>query len=201
MKHLIIVAHPRPSSFTMSLARIYGDELAKHGHDTHICDLCTMGFNPVLASAELPGPGIDRTVAADVRREQAQVASADALAYIYPLWWASMPAIMKGYIDRIFSYGFAYGFAGGEMRGLLTSKKALIVTVSAAPLPALIKTGAWNAITTLQDAHIFATYGLRLVDHLHFGQIVPDLAEATVELHHQKMRAAARRLFLDPQPD
>ena len=200
MKHLILAAHPRSASFTMSLARVYEEELAAQGHETHLCDLYGMEFDPVLASPELAGPGDERAAPADVRREQMHVASADALAFIYPLWWASMPAMMKGYIDRVFSYGFAYDFAGGEMRGLLAAKQALIVTVSAAPLPALIKTGTWDAITTLQDMHIFSTCGLQVVDHLHFGQIVPGLAMATVEQHHEKMRAAVRRHFVRPPP-
>jgi len=195
MKHLIIAAHPSEASFTMSVARSYAAELEKLGHVTHTCDLYRIDFNPVLEARELARPEADHSLPADIRREQVHVRSADALAFVYPLWWASMPAIMKGYIDRVFSYGFAYDFQGNTMRGLLAGKKAVVITVSGAQLQALVKSGEWDAIETLADAHIFRTCGIELVEHLHFGEVVPGLSSAVVDRHLARVRACAQRHF------
>jgi NAD(P)H dehydrogenase (quinone) len=195
MKHLIIAAHPHEASFTMSLARAYADELEKLGHEAHTCDLYRLDFNPVLAAAELSGANTGSPMPGDVRREQDHLRTAGAVAFVYPLWWASMPAIMKGYIDRVFSYGFAYDFKGGAMRGLLSGKQAVVITVSAAPLEAMVKSGDWGAVQTLQDAHIFRTCGLNLVEHLHFGNIVLGLSENIVRRHLERVRTCANKHF------
>jgi len=195
MKHLIVVAHPNEASFTMSLARTYADELEKIGDETHVSDLYRLDFDPVLSPAELPGSAAGSPVPGDVRREQDNLCTVAAIAFIYPLWWASMPAIMKGYIDRVFSYGFAYDFKGGAMRGLLSGRKTVVMTVSAAPLEEMRRSGEWDAVQALQDAHIFRTCGLDLVEHLHFSAVVPGLNEDMVRRHLDRVRACAQGHF------
>jgi NAD(P)H dehydrogenase (quinone) len=190
MKHLIVVAHPRPDSFTHALAEAYADELKQLGHQAEIRDLYAAGFDPVLQPSELGGAG-----KADVQAEQVRVKEAAAVAFFYPLWWASMPAILKGYIDRVFTHGFAYDFRGTAMHGLLSGKTALLVTVSAAPREVLQKTGAWDAIRAIQDSHIFASVGFTLADHLHIGDVIPGLAADKAKSHLEHMRGAARRHF------
>ncbi len=195
MNHLIVVAHPRQDSFTGALAAAYADELERLGHRSKTRDLYALGFNPVLAAGELGGFPPDHEAPEDIRREQGLLSSAEAVAFIYPLWWASMPAMMKGYIDRVLSYGFAYDHQGGSIHGLLQGKKSLIVTVSAAPNKALKKSGEWKAIQTLQDSHIFQTCGLELAEHLHFGEIRPGLPKTEADTHIEAIRYAARKHF------
>jgi NAD(P)H dehydrogenase (quinone) len=195
MKHLVIAAHPNVGSFTMSVARAYAEALDGIDHETLTCDLYRMDFNPVLGATELAGPGSPLAPPADVAWEQGHVRSAGALAFIYPLWWASMPAIMKGYIDRVFAYGFAYDFQGNTLRGLLTGHKAVIVTISAAPLGLLKRSGDWDALQALQDAHIFRASGLELLEHLHFGEVVAGMSEARGTEHLARVRALAHKHF------
>ena len=192
MNHLIVVAHPRPGSFTASLARAFGAALTSLGHGVGLRDLYAMGFDPVLTPEELAGT---RAPAEDVAREQAEIAAADAVAFFYPLWWASMPAILKGYIDRVLSYGFAYEVRSGGMQGLLQGKKGVIVTLSAAPAAILDRTGDWDAIRILQDAHIFRTCGIDIVVHEHCGEILPDLPDTVARAHLDRIRALARTCF------
>ncbi len=195
MKHLIVAAHPSEASFTMSVARAYADEIEKLGHEIQLCDLYRMEFNPVLDARELAGPGAGRAPHADLVREQSHVRAANVLAFIYPLWWASMPAIMKGYIDRVFSSGFAYDFQANTLRGLLTGRKAIAITISAAPLDSLRKSGDWDAVQALQDAHIFRASGLDLLGHLHFGEVAPGMSAAMGDDHLARVRALARGHF------
>lgn len=195
MKHLIVTAHPAEASFTMALTRTYSDELEKLGHRQQTYDLYRMGFNPVLAAHELAPSGVNRVVSADVAQAQDDVRAADVVTVIYPLWWLSMPAMMKGFVDRVFARGFAYEFRNGAVHGLLAGKKAVLITLSGAPLPLLTKGGGWNAVLVLQDAHVFRSTGFELLEHLHFDEIVPHLPQAIAEQHMARVRACALRYF------
>jgi NAD(P)H dehydrogenase (quinone) len=108
MKHLVVVAHPVEDSFTMRLVRAYTDELEKLGHTQRTCDLYRMAFNPALAAHELIPVSAEHPACADVVLAQDEIRAADVLTMIYPLWWMSMPAMLKGYVDRVFARGFAY---------------------------------------------------------------------------------------------
>ena len=142
MRHLIVVAHPAEDSFTLALTRAYAAELEKLGHTQRTYDLYRMGFNPVLSAPELLPVGADHPVSADVAQAQDDIRGADALTVLYPIWWMSMPAMMKGYIDRVFARGFAYESLGGIVHGLLSGKKAVLITISGAPLPVLVERAA-----------------------------------------------------------
>ncbi|WP_213741920.1 NAD(P)H-dependent oxidoreductase [Bradyrhizobium sp. dw_411] len=195
MKHLIVVAHPAKDSFTMGLARSYAAELERLGHSQQTYDLYRMGFDPVLPARELWPVDADHPVSTDVAQAQDAIRAADVLTLIYPLWWLSMPAMMKGYIDRVFARGFAYESHDGNVRGLLGGKKAVLITISGAPLPLLVKSGNWNAVQVLQDTHILRAAGFELMEHLHFDQVAPQLAKEIVEQHMARVRSCARQHF------
>jgi NAD(P)H dehydrogenase (quinone) len=195
MSHLIVVAHPAEHSFTMALANAYVAELGDLGHEHRTHDLYRMGFNPVLAARELQTFDANHPPLADVVQAQDDIRAAGVLTVFYPLWWMSMPAIMKGYIDRVFARGFAYESEGGVVRGLLSGKKCLLVTLSGAPLPVLIGNGRWNAVLTLQDTHVFRAAGFELLEHVHFDEVTPDLSKTTIEHHLARIRSCARQHF------
>jgi NAD(P)H dehydrogenase (quinone) len=195
MKHLIVVAHPAEDSFTMALARAYRSELEKLGHSQQTYDLYRMGFNPVLAEHELLPVSADHPASADVVHAQDAIRACDVLNVIYPLWWLSMPAMMKGYIDRVFARGFAYESRNGVVQGLLSGRQSVLITISGAPLPSLVKSGDWGAVQALQDAHILRAAGFELLEHVHFDEVAPHLAETIVEQHLERVRACAREHF------
>lgn len=197
MKHLIVVAHPSASSFTMALSRLYATELERLGHSQHTSDLYRMGFNPILRAEELAATGYSSTRAApvDVAQAQQKVREADVLTVFYPLWWLSMPAIMKGYIDRVFARGFAYEAAHGVVRGLLAGKKCVLITLSGAPLTELAQDGRWSAVQVLQDTQIFRSAGFELLEHLHLDQVQPNLSVAAAEHHFTRILDCVRRHF------
>ncbi len=199
MKHLVVVAHPAVGSFTMALAREYAAELEGLGHSQRTLDLYRMGFNPVLTAEELSAAA-DRPTSVDVAKAQDEIRAADALTLIYPLWWLSMPAMMKGYIDRVFARGFAYESRAGVVRGLLRGKKSVLITVSGAPLPLLVKSGNWNAVQVLQDTHVLRSTGFELLEHLHFDEIVPNLSSGVADLCMARARECARSNFPAASP-
>ncbi len=195
MKHLIVVAHPSETSFTMALTRNYAAELERLGHSERTYDLYRAAFDPVLTAQELLPVSLDHPARADVVKAQDEIRGADVLTVIYPLWWMSMPAMMKGYIDRVFARGFAYESQDGVVRGLLSGKKAVLITISGAPLPLLVNSGRWNAVQVLQDTHVLRSSGFDLLEHLHFDEVGPDLPNTAAEQHMADARACARRHF------
>jgi NAD(P)H dehydrogenase (quinone) len=177
------------------LTRTYAAELEKLGHSQRTFDLYRSSFDPVLRARELAPVDADHPASADVARAQDDIRAADVLTVLYPLWWLTMPAMMKGYIDRVFARGFAYESHDGVVHGLLSGKKAILITLSGAPLPLLVKSGNWNAVQVLQDTHIFRSAGFELLEHLHFDQVVPQLSHAIAEQHMARVRSCAQQHF------
>ncbi len=199
MHHLIVVAHPNERSFTMSVAHTYAKELEQFGHSVQWYDLYRAGFDPVLTAAEL-APKSQEAASPLVKQAQRDLLAAEVLTVIYPLWWLSMPAILKGYIDRVFAKGVAYETRDGVVRGLINGKGCLLITLSGAPLDALIGDGQWSGVEILQDMHIFRATGFELFEHLHIDNVQPQLAAAQAASHLERVRSCVQRHFSARQP-
>jgi NAD(P)H dehydrogenase (quinone) len=131
MKVIVIYAHPNPMSFNAAIAEVVKEELEKKGAEVKSKDLYAMNWNPVLSARDYEGFH-KGNVPEDIKTEQADISWADAVILIAPVWWYSVPAILKGYIDRVFSIGFAYEYTPTGPRGMLTGKNALVITTSGA---------------------------------------------------------------------
>jgi len=176
MKHAVIVAHPNPHSLTCSVARAYAEAVDQLGHTAIVRDLYAIGFDPCLKAMEIPRPeGYE--FAADVLHERALLADADVFALIYPFWFNAPPAILKGYIDRVFSMDFGYAPVVGGTEPLLEEKRLISFSFSGAPDDWVRATGALQALTTLFDQHLSGVSGLRILGHVHTGRIVPNMTE------------------------
>ena len=146
---LIVVAHPAPGSFNHALAEGAAARLRAAGHSVTLSDLAAEGFRADLGphdmerhaeperfhvQAEQAHAARTQSHAPDIRREQARVAAADNLILQFPLWWGGPPALMKGWIDRVLSYGFAYVDGRRFDTGLFTGRRAMIsVTTGGTP--------------------------------------------------------------------
>ena len=120
MKHLIIYAHPNPNSFNRAIL----DSVIKASepHCVIVRDLNNLEFNPTLSWQECLAT-FSGNYAEDVSQEHQHWQQADLITLIYPLWWMGFPAILKGYLDRVLTYGFAYKNGENESIGLLKGKK------------------------------------------------------------------------------
>ena len=105
MRHAVIVAHPRRRSVTCAIAQAYAEAARALGHEVVERDLYRLGFDPCLKAEEIPDAEPPR-FGEDVRREREALKDADVFAFVYPLWFNAPPAILKGYVDRVFSMGF-----------------------------------------------------------------------------------------------
>lgn len=156
MNVLIVYAHPEPRSLNGALKDFAVAHLEAAGHAVQVSDLYAMGWKATLDAqdrTDAPAgarfdPSLDSkhafetgTQRPDITAEQEKLRWADALILQFPLWWYSMPAIMKGWVERVYAYGFAYGvgehsdarwgdrFGEGNMAG----KRAMVV----------VTTGGW----------------------------------------------------------
>lgn len=119
MNHLIIYAHPNPTSFNHTILE---KVIASSHGNVMVRDLYQLNFEPRLSWQEF-SETLTHQYAEDVAQEHQYWLEADVITLIYPLWWMGFPAILKGYLDRVLSYDFAYRNGVPESIGLLTGKK------------------------------------------------------------------------------
>lgn len=169
MKHLIIYAHPNSQSLNGYLKQTVVDHLSYSGHEVKIRDLYQLDFNPVLKLKDLEGQRKGQ-VAEDVKIEQDYIVWADCMTFIYPIWWTGLPAILKGYIDRVFSYGFAYRYDQGVQKGLLTGKKAVIINTHGKSQIEYNDLGMDRALSLTSDKGIYTYCGLEVKQHFFFDK-------------------------------
>ena len=133
MNVLIVYAHPSPSSFNAAILEHVQKGLQGKNHSVTVLDLYKEQFDPVLVFNE-EKKRRDLVNEEETAWYRTLVAEADTLLFIYPIWWWGMPAILKGFIDRIFVAGFAYKYEGALPKGLLKGKKAWVINTLDSPL-------------------------------------------------------------------
>ena len=167
MKHLIIYAHPNPNSLNGQFKDTLVEHLQQDGQEIIVRDLYAVGFNPVLSLEDLAGQR-KGLVADDVAKEQEFITWSDSITFIYPIWWTGLPAMMKGYVDRVFSYGFAYSYTQGIQKGLLTGRNAVIINTHGKSHDEYHANGLKQALSLTSDQGIYTYTGLKVVKHLFF---------------------------------
>ncbi|WP_306567965.1 NAD(P)H-dependent oxidoreductase [Flavobacterium lindanitolerans] len=180
MKHLIIYAHPNGTSLNSLFRQTVEKTLKQQNHEVVVRDLYQLGFDPVLSLEDMEGQR-KGMVSEQVSREQEYITWADAITFIYPIWWTGMPAIMKGYIDRVFSYGFAYRYDQGIQKGLLTGKLAYIINSHGKSAAEYGETGMDNALKLTSDKGIYTYCGLNIRQHFFFDRADRATAEMVSE--------------------
>lgn len=101
---LVVIGHPRPASYCHALAAAYRDGATAAGHTVTMIDLAATPFDPVLHAGYAAAQPLEPALA----DAQAAISAADHLVFVYPNWWGTMPAALKGFIDRTFLPGFAF---------------------------------------------------------------------------------------------
>ena len=141
MKALVVVAHPCDNSFSHAAARRAVDGLSAAGHAVDVIDLYAEGFRTAMSyeeriAYESGDPILDPQVAAHVELLQ----SSQILVFVYPTWWSSMPAILKGWLERIMvpGVGFRFDEKSGKVKpGLLHVKRIVGISTYGSPRPAV----------------------------------------------------------------
>lgn len=117
VKLKLIVAHPRKESLTFSAMERFIEGVTENGHEVDVLDLYRDGFDPLYSEEdERDWKNPNKVFAPEVQKEMDRVIAADAFVFVFPIWWYSMPSIMKTYLDRVWNVGTFY---------TLTDKKVL----------------------------------------------------------------------------
>ena len=170
MKYVIVYAHPNPRSFNHAILETIAEELRKKKKEFKVRDLYKIGFNPVLSTKDLSAIQ-NGAVPQDIKKEQNYISKADAIIVIFPIWWSAMPAMLKGYIDRVFSSGFAYAETEDGITGLLKGKKVLLVSTTGASKEDYEKMGAFRMMNMSMGMAIFQFIGMEVIGHKYFSSV------------------------------
>lgn len=156
MKVFIVHAHHEPKSFNGALTRAAESALLAQGHEVHISDLYAMGFDPVSDRRNFTTTGdpdylkqqveeahatAEGGFASDIAAELEKLDWCDVLIFQFPLWWFGLPAILKGWVDRVFAMDRIYGGGRWFDNGYFRGKRAMLsLTTGGLPGP-FSKTG------------------------------------------------------------
>lgn len=212
MKVLIVLAHPEPNGFNAALAEVARDTLAAAGHEVALSDLYRMDFEPrssrsnftTVANRDYFKPQAEETLASqadgfvtDVEAEIAKLEACDLMIWQFPLWWFSVPAILKGWVDRVFVMGRVYGgpkvYAGGLKRGA----RAVLSITTGGPVGAFAQ-GGFNG----DLAGILKPIHRGMLQFIGFDVLAPHVVHAPARMTDDERREAlsawARRLAAIP---
>lgn len=194
MHILAVYAHPSPKCFTRSVLDTLVDVADAKDHEVTVLDLYSEKFDPVLTDDDFDAFNRARTPD-DIHSMQARVSAANVIAFIHPLWWFGMPAILKGWIDRVFSYGFAYGHDSRGVKPLLAGKKAIVLnSAGGAEAQSYDATGFKDAIVKLNDLGIYQFVGLDIILRRIFFEI-PAASDEKRREHLRKLREDLGRIL------
>jgi putative NADPH-quinone reductase len=179
MHALLVVAHPSPDSFSHALAHAAREVLVERRIAVDWHDLYAEGFDPVQRTGEAGNTGSSDAL---VERHCAELARAGLVVVCHPNWWGQPPAILKGWIDRVFRLGMAYGYPPGVPpegvpTGLLTAREALVFNTSNTP-PDREAEAFGDPLDTLWRRCVFALCGIQRVTRRTAGPMSGSSAQA-----------------------
>lgn len=195
VKHLVVLAHPDPNSFCASIALCWAEQAASYGQECAILDLYREGFDPVLKKTEQPGkPGFSPPP--ELLQMAERVRAVDVLTLVYPIWFGTPPAMMKGFLERAVGIGTAV--ADGKYQGRPLSDIHLAdISTSATSEPWLAEQGIRGSLHTIFDRYIANVFGIRSSDRLHLDNVVTGMSEAIGQMKLAEVREFARRTCAD----
>lgn len=196
MHALIVVAHPDKHSLTHAIANGIADGLAsmEARHSAELADLAAEGFDPRFNEADIALFQKNTPAPADVAAEQARLERADALVLVYPIYWWSFPALLKGWIDRVFTNGWAYEEAdNGKVVKKLQRLQVHLVAIGGADAGTFTRHGYDQAMQTQIDHGIFDYCGAPVASSQFLLASDPGFPQA----HLETAQAIGRKLFAE----
>lgn len=175
MKILIINGHPNPESFNYALHKAYKNGVITTGkHTIEEINVSELEFNPNLSKGYSTGV----TMETDLIKAQEKIKSADHIVWIYPLWWGMMPAIMKGFIDRVFVPGFAFKYHNNSSKWdkLLIGKTTEIICTLDYPV-FVFKLFFGEGGVRVMRKMVLDFCGLKTTKTTYIGQVKPSTQE------------------------
>ncbi|MBP0439924.1 NAD(P)H-dependent oxidoreductase [Tianweitania sediminis] len=225
MNVLIVYAHPEPKSFNGAMKDTAVEVLTARGHEVVVSDLYAMGFQPVAGPADVEGNLInpdffslatEQTAAYDGGRtapdivgEMEKLKRADLLIFQFPIWWFGMPAILKGWADRVFARGFAYMAGRKYDTGMFKGKLAMVACTTGTSADTYAPDGIdGDVLTVLWPLHngLFRYSGFDVLPPFVVympGRVGDDGRNTYLEAYRKRLGGldAVPRLFFHPAED
>lgn len=174
---LIISMHPTQQSFNGAICESLLDSFQDQGITAKVRDVSTLSFDPLLTVEDY-----ERTVKGIytpfMEKEHEYWVQAQEIILVFPLWWGHFPAIGKGYMDHILSYGFAYELEGETpVPKALKDKRFSIIFTSGSPEEEMRESGLYHDLIDSIDQSIVQFCGMTLNHVLHFGDVIQSTNE------------------------
>ncbi|MGW4895615.1 NAD(P)H oxidoreductase [Kitasatospora sp. NPDC004240] len=181
---LLVVAHPRPDSLTAQLADRARKRLLAAGHEVDLLDLHAEGFDPRMTPEDEPDwADPDKRYSPLVHAHLRRIEAADTIVVVFPLWWFGLPAILKGWIDRVWNNGLTYGRSPAPLHG----RRMLWIALAAYQAESFTGQGWREPVTRILREGISVYCGIE---------------DATVHFVHDTLEAGAAALeAADPAVD
>ncbi len=179
----VLFAHPARRSFSRLVLEAFLEGLAQAGHDFEVNDLYQTGFQSEMDRDQYErevGLDPDAPVPLDVEAEQARIARAEALVFVFPVWWSDCPAKLKGWFDRVLTYGYAYLYdQAQERRTRIDIEKALVLCSAGHTVEHLEQTGVAESMRCILLRDRLLGIGVRAATLEILGGMMP--GDATFE--------------------
>lgn len=203
MKVLIVLAHPEPQSFNATMYETAIEVLQKEGHEIKTSNLYEMSFNPVtdrnnftsVKNSSFLKLQLEEIYATEnngfvhnINAEQEKVEWCDLMIWQFPLFWFSLPAILKGWVDRVFAMGRFYGAGKFYEEGVFKGKKAMLSVTTGSPLSAYLKDGLQGDIKgILKPVH------RGILEFVGFSVLAPQLSYSVSHITDEERKAELER--------
>ena len=189
MKVLVVIGHQNQGSFCHAITQTIIDQLKSDGHEVIYHDLYAENFDPILTQEEIKAPEPTCPV---VRQHISELLSVDGIVIVHPNWWGGPPAILRGWIDRVFRQGMVYRFTADGPVGELAGKKTLVITTSNTPRE--VELAAYgDPLENLWKTVIFGLVGLTDFVRRNFESIVMSTPEQRAEWLEEAKRLTKER--------
>jgi len=176
MRLHVVFAHPSRRSFSASVLKAFQQGITEAGHTHTLSDLYAIGFEPLMDETEYRreiSVEPDTPPPPDVLSEQALVNAADALVFVFPLWWSDCPAMLKGWFDRVLTNGWAYSYQDDERVSLIRPHRALLLCSAEHTRQHLEETGVVVAMRRILVEDRLQGVGVADVDLEILGGMMP----------------------------
>jgi len=170
MATTVIYAHPYEGSFNHAILQETQKLLAAKNEACRVIDLYAEGFNPVYSKEELALFSQGQALDPLVQKYQQMIKESRRLIFIFPIWWADMPAIVKGFLDKVLLKQFAYVESKTGLKGLLDIDEVLVVSTSTAPT-FYLKYFCGNTVGKAMLGHTFKGVGAKRCKWVNCGRV------------------------------
>ncbi|KZY31622.1 hypothetical protein A3731_23250 [Roseovarius sp. HI0049] len=195
MHVLTILDHPNPESFSAAVARHFMNGAAEAGHSVELSDLHAEGFDPRWTMADITADN-GGIAPPDVAREQKRIERADAICLVFPLYWWGMPSMTKGWLDRVWSWGWAYDQLDDPEQSCQRPRSGVLLVPAAARSDEVEEEGYLAAMHTAWMKGTFGYFGFspRRLELLYGSKGSPERRTALLQTsYHAGLTLASPR--------